>query len=166
MLQRLLLAALESLIGNMKSKNKRKGFTLVEILVVLVLISCGLLPIYSLIRNGQQRIVRADTRTLATLFGASALELCRAVGYDRAMKITKDDDFLELQYVADKNGYEIIPNIVPLSVEPLPPGAKPMYILQVQFVVKSKHKKAENVTTDVPELKFVTLITDPRYNYY
>ena len=150
----------------MKSKIKRKGFTLVEILVVLVLISCGLLPIYSLIRNGQQRIVRADTRTLATLFGASALELCRAVGYDRAMKITKDDDFLELQYVADKNGYEIIPNIVPLSVEPLPPGAKPMYILQVQFVVKSKHKKAENATKDVPELKFVTLITDPRYNYY
>ena len=150
----------------MKSKIKSKGFTLVEILVVLVLISCGLLPIYSLIRNGQQRIVRADTRTLATLFGASALELCRAVGYDRAMKITKDDDFLELQYVADKNGYEIIPNIVPLSVEPLPQGAKPMYILQVQFVVKSKHKKAESVTTDVPELKFVTLITDPRYNFY
>ena len=149
-----------------KIQKNRKGFTLVEILVVLVLISCGLLPIYSLIRNGQQRITRADSRTLATLFGASALELCRAVGYDRALKITKDDDFLELQYVADKNGYEIIPNIVPLSVEPLPPGAKPMYILQVQFVVKSKHKKAANTTTDVPELKFVTLITDPRYNYY
>lgn len=148
------------------SKNKRKGFTLVEILVVLVLISCGLLPIYSLIRNGQQRITRADTRTLATLFGASALELCRAVGFDRAMKITKDDDFLELQYVADKNGYEIIPNVVPMNVEPLPPGAKPMYILQIQFTVKSKHKKATTSVTDIPDLTFVTLLTDPRYNYY
>jgi prepilin-type N-terminal cleavage/methylation domain-containing protein len=148
------------------SKNKRKGFTLVEILVVLVLISCGLLPIYSLIRNGQQRITRADTRTLATLFGASALELCRAVGFDRAMKITKDDDFMELQHVAKKNGYEIIPSIVPLNVEPLPPGAKPMYILQIQFVVKSTHKKSENTSSDIPELKFITLITDPRYNFY
>lgn len=148
------------------SKNKRKGFTLVEILVVLVLISCGLLPIYSLIRNGQQRITRADTRTLATLFGASALELCRAVGFDRAMKITKDDDFIILKHVANKNGYEIIPSIVPLNVEPLPPGAKPMYILQVQIVVKSTHKKSENTSSDIPELKFITLITDPRYNFY
>jgi prepilin-type N-terminal cleavage/methylation domain-containing protein len=148
------------------SKNKRKGFTLVEILVVLVLISCGLLPIYSLIRNGQQRISRADSRTLATLFGASALELCRAVGFDRAIKIANDNDFKELKDVADKNGYEIIPNIVPLNVEPLPPGAKPMYILQVQFVVKAKHQKAANPANDVPESKFVTLIIDPRHNYY
>ena len=148
------------------SKNKRKGFTLVEILVVLVLISCGLLPIYSLIRNGQQRISRADSRTLATLFGASALELCRAVGFDRAIKIANDNDFKELKDVADKNGYEIIPNIVPLNVEPLPPGAKPMYSLQVQFVVKAKHQKAANPAKDVPESKFVTLIIDPRHNYY
>ena len=147
---------------------KRVGFTLVEILVVLVLISCGLLPIYSLIRNGQQRIGRADARTLATLFGASALELSRAVGFDRAQKIAKDDDFLELQYYADKNGYEIIPNVYPLSVEPLPEGAKPMYILRVQFLVKPKHKKESTATvhTDVPEMQFVTLLTDPRNNFY
>ncbi len=146
------------------TKRKSKGFSLVEILVVLVLISCGLLPIYSLIRNGQQRITRADSRTLATLFGASALELCRSVGFDRAQKITKDDDFIILQHVADKNGYELSSEVYLLNVAPLPEGAKPMYFLRVQFVVKAKHKKAN--ATDIPELVFVTLLTDPRYNFY
>ena len=52
------------------------------------------------------------------------------------------------------------------TATPLPPGAKPMYILQVQFVVKAKHQKAANPANDVPESKFVTLIIDPRHNYY
>ena len=62
--------------------NSKKAFTMVEILLVLVLVSCGLLPVYSLLRTGQQRISRADTKTIATMFGASALELARSIGFD------------------------------------------------------------------------------------
>ena len=141
-----------------------KGFTLVEVLLVLVLISCGLLPIYSLIRNGQQRITRADSRTLATVFGASALELCRSVGYDRAQKIDKDDDFMELQHYADKSGYEIIPNIQLLEVQPLPEGAKKEFMVHAKFYIRAKHKKVEEKNTQ--ELVVGTLLTNSRDNFY
>lgn len=146
-------------------KMKKKGFTMVEILLVLVLISCGMLPVYSLIRSGQQRIMRADNRVIATLLGASALELARTLGYDKAQKLHKDDDFMELQLIADKNGYEIVFDPVLQPVSPLPEGAKPLYLLRIRIVVKSKHLRADK-SNDIPDLTFVTILTDPRYNYY
>lgn len=141
----------------------RKAFSLVEILIVIMMISAGILPIYSLMRSGQKRIVRADTRTMATLFGTSAIELARTLGYDKAQKLQKDEDFLELQNTADKNGFELRfePTLQPVS--PLPPKAKPMFLLRIKIIVVSKHKKVES---DVPVLTFVTILTDPRYNYY
>lgn len=146
-------------------RKKTKGFTIVEVLLVLVLISCGLLPVYSLLKSGQQRITRADTRTIATLFGASALELARSLGYDKAQKLHKDEDFLELVATADKNGYEICePQISLQPVLPLPEGAKELYLLKIQITVRSKHHKTSG--TDIPDLTFVTLLTDPRYSYY
>jgi hypothetical protein len=132
--------------------------------LVLVLISCGLLPIYSLIRSGQQRISRADTRIVATMMGASALELARTLGYDKAQKLHKDDDFMELQYIADKNGYEILFDPVLQPVTPLPEGAKPLYMLRIRITVKSKHEKVKG--NEIPDLTFVTILTDPRYNFY
>ena len=118
---------------------------------------------YSLMTSGQKRITRADTRTIATLFGTSAIELARTLGYDKAQKLHKDEDFLELQKTADKNGFELQfePTLQPVT--PLPPKAKPMFLLRVKIIVVSKHKKAES---DVPVLTFVTIITDPRYNFY
>ena len=147
----------------MMQARKNKAFSLVEILIVIMMISAGILPIYSLMRSGQKRIVRADTRTMATLFGTSALELARTLGYDKAQKLQKDDDFLELQKTADKNGFEIHfePTLQPVT--PLPPKAKPMFLLRIKISVVSKHKKAES---DVPVLTFVTILTDPRYNFY
>ena len=145
-------------------KKKRHGFSMVEILVVLVLISCGLLPVYSLMRSGQQRISRADSRTIATLFGASALELARTLGYDKAQKLHKDDDFMELQHIADKNGYEIGFEPVLQPVTPLPAGSKPLFLLRIKITVASKHKKQAG--NDVPVLTFVTILTDPGYNFY
>ncbi len=142
----------------------RKGFSMVEVLLVIVLISCGLLPVYSLLRSGQQRISRADTRTIATLFGASALELARTLGYDKAQRLEKDDDFIELQNMADRNGYEVFSNVTRLKVEPLPENAKELFFVKVVITVKSKRQaRAGN---EIPDLTFVTLITDPRYNYY
>jgi competence protein ComGC len=140
-----------------------KAFSLVEILIVIMMISAGILPIYSLMRSGQKRIVRADTRTMATLFGTSAIELARTIGYDKAQKLHKDDDFLELQKTADKNGFELRfePTLQPVT--PLPPKAKPMFLLRIKISVVSKHKTAES---DVPVLTFVSILTDPRYNFY
>lgn len=145
-------------------KNKNNGFTMVEILLVMVLISCGLLPVYSLLRSGQQRIGRADNRVIATLIGASALELAKTLGYDKAQKLHKDEDFMELQYIADKNGYEILFDPVLQPVSPLPEGAKPLYLLRIRITVKSKHLKSKE--NDIPDLTFVTILTDPRYNFY
>lgn len=144
------------------SKTKR-AFSLIEVLVVLVLISAGILPVYSLIYSGQTRIMRADARTMATLYGSSALELARTMGYDKAQKLQKDEEFLELQSNADKNGFELTveSNLQPIT--PLPEGAKPMYLLRVKVQVKAKYKKDGK---EMPALIFVTLLTDPRYSYY
>lgn len=148
----------------MISKN-RKAFTMVEILVVLVLISCGLLPVYSLLKSGQQRISRADNRIISTLMGASVLELARTLGYDKAQKIAKDDDFIDLQIIADKNGYEISePNCSLTLIEPAPEGSKAQYLLKVEVVVRAKHQQVKG--NEIPDLTFVTVLTDPRYNYY
>jgi prepilin-type N-terminal cleavage/methylation domain-containing protein len=146
----------------MKS-NRKKGFSLVEILIVIMMISAGILPIYSLMRSGQKRIMRADTRTMATLFGTSAIELARTLGYDKAQKLHKDEDFLELQKTADQNGFELRfePTLQPVT--PLPPKAKPMFLLRIKITVVSKHKTA---SSDVPVLTFVSILADPRYNFY
>ncbi|NLI77703.1 MAG: prepilin-type N-terminal cleavage/methylation domain-containing protein [Candidatus Riflebacteria bacterium] len=138
------------------------AFSLIEVLVVVMLISAGILPIYSLIKSGQKRIVRADTRVMATLFGTSALELARTLGYDRAQKLDADQDFLELKENANKNGFnlEFVPNLQPLL--PLPQGAKPMFLLRIQIVVSPINR----TFSDTPTLRFVTILTDPRYNYY
>ncbi len=145
-------------------KRRVKAFTLIEILIVLVLISCGLLPVYSLIRSGQNRISRADNRTIATLFGSSALELARTLGYDRAQKLHKDEDYKELQHYALKNGYELSYEPVLQPISPLPEGAKQSYLLRIRVSVKAMHQMTTG--KDVPDLTFVTILTDPRNNYY
>ncbi len=143
--------------------SKKQAFSLVEILIVIMMISAGILPIYSLMQSGQKRIVRADTRTMATLFGTSALELARTLGYDKAQRLHKDEEFLELQKTADNNGFELRfePTLQPVT--PLPQGAKPLSLLRIKITVVSKHKTAES---DVPVLTFVSILTDPRYNFY
>ncbi len=149
-------------------KTKTKAFTLVEILVVLVLISCGLLPIYSLLRSGQQRIGRADSRTIATLIGASALELARTLGYDRVKynnRLANDDDFEILKHIAKKNGYILEPPIIDNSHQVRIPGEdKYVDFVIVKIIVRSNHEKA--VSNDIPDLAFVTILTDPRFNSY
>mgnify|MGYP000930415259 CR=1 FL=1 len=146
-----------------KLKNKNKAFSLVEILIVIMMISAGILPIYSLMRSGQKRIVRADTRTMATLFGTSAIELARTLGYDKAQRLHKDEEYLELQKTAAENGFDMMfePTLQPVT--PLPQGAKPLFLLRIKITVVSKHKTAES---DVPVLTFVSILTDPRYNFY
>ena len=147
---------------------KTKAFTLVEILVVLVLISCGLLPIYSLLRSGQQRIGRADSRTIATLIGASALELARTLGYDRVKynnKLANDIDFIELQLIADKNGYILEAPIIDNSRHVKIPGEdKYVDFVIVKIIIRSKHEKS--TSNEIADLAFVTIITNPRFNSY
>lgn len=143
--------------------NRKKGFSLVEILIVIMMISAGILPIYTLIRSGQQRISRADTRTMATLFGTSALELARTMGYDRAQKLDQDEEFKELIKTADENGFEIGFEPILQPVTPLPQNAKPLFLLRIKITVASKHRQTNS---DMPVLTFVTILTDPRYNYY
>lgn len=139
-----------------------RGFSLIEVLIVVMLLSVGILPIYSLIKSGQTRIVRADTRVMATLFGASAIELARTLGYDRAQRLGQEKDFIELKDNAQKNGFylEFAPNLQP--IKPLPDGAKPMFLLRIQIVIRP----ISRTFVDSPALKFVTILTDPRYNYY
>ncbi len=147
----------------MTAATDKRAFSLVEILIVIMMITAGILPIYSLMQSGQKRIVRADTRTMATLFGASAVELARTLGYDKAQKLHNDEEYMELVKTADKNGFEMHfePTLQPVT--PLPKDAKPLFLLRIKITVVSKHRTAE---TDVPVLTFVSILTDPRYNYY
>lgn len=145
------------------SKSKRRAFSLIEVLIVAMLISVGILPIYSLMRSGNKRIKRADTRTIATLFGTSAIELARTLGYDKAQKLQNDEDFLKLSKTAKKNGFEIRFEPTMQPVTPLPEGAKPMFLLRIKITVIATHKKLKS---DVNSLTFVTILTDPRYNFY
>ena len=147
----------------MTVNNKKFGFSLVEVLIVIMMVSAGILPIYSLMQSGNKRIRRADTRTIATLFGTSAVELARTLGYDKAQNLHKDKDFLELQKTAVDNGFDLKFEKTLHPVKPLPPGAKPMFLLRIKITVISKYKKK---VSDVPVLTFVTILTDPRYNYY
>ncbi|HEY9071631.1 MAG TPA: prepilin-type N-terminal cleavage/methylation domain-containing protein [Candidatus Ozemobacteraceae bacterium] len=144
------------------SRRRRSAFSLIEILVVVMLLSAGILPIYSLMKSGQRRIVRADTRVIATLYGASAIELARTLGYARAQKLNMEKDFVELRENAAKNGFnlEFACNLQPLL--PLPKGAKPVHLLRVIVTVTANNR----TFTDIPVLRFVTILTDPRYNYY
>jgi hypothetical protein len=113
-------------------------------------------------KSGQRRIVRADTRVIATLYGASAIELARTLGYARAQKLNMEKDFVELRENAAKNGFnlEFACNLQPLL--PLPKGAKPVHLLRVIVTVTANNR----TFTDIPVLRFVTILTDPRYNYY
>jgi len=138
------------------------GFSLVEVLIVVMLISAGILPIYSLIKSGQKRLTRADTRTLATLFGSSAIELARTLGYEKAQKLNMDRDFKELQENAKKNGYDLIPSAQKQEIR-VSPGAKPTALLRVEVLVKSRNR---TLLSDAPELRFITILTDTRYNFY
>ena len=146
--------------------NRRSAFSLIEVLVVVMLISAGILPIYSLIKSGQRRIVRADIRTIATLYGASAMELARTLGFDRSQKLADEKDFLDLIESARKNGLEMRLN---LSRSPLPSdkGLKPNFLLRVEVYVKRMgHTAFGDTHPDFPELRFYTILSDPRYNYY
>lgn len=148
----------------MIKKNRKKAFSLVEILVVIVMISAGILPIYSLIHSGQKRISRADTRILATLFGTSAIELARTLGYDKAQRMENDEDYLELKATAEKNGFEMDIDKALHKVEPIPKNATEMYLLRIKITVAPKNRSAIPETAEVPT--FMTILTDPRYSYY
>lgn len=138
------------------------AFTLIEILVVVMLISAGILPLFSLMRSGQQRIMRADTRVMATLYGASALELARTLGYDRAQRLDQEKDFIELQENANKNGFNIEFQAALQPLSPIPPGTKQTFLLRILVVVSSNSR----TTAEIPPLKFVTILSDPRANFY
>jgi len=148
----------------MIKKNRKKAFSLVEILVVIVMISAGILPIYSLIHSGQKRISRADTRILATLFGTSAIELARTLGYDKAQRMVNDEDYQELVATAAKNGFEMEMEQVLHKVEPIPKNATEMYLLRIKITVATKNKNEIPETAEVPT--FMIILTVPRYSYY
>lgn len=145
---------------NIKAKT---AFSLIEILIVVMMISAGILPIFSLMRSGQERISRADTRTMATLFGASGIELARTLGYDRAQNLPDEEEFKRLVSTAESNGFDVTFAHEFQAVTPLPPGAKEHSLLRITIKVTSK---VQTAGPGMPELTFATILTDPRYSYY
>ncbi|MBF0408857.1 MAG: hypothetical protein HQM10_16030 [Candidatus Riflebacteria bacterium] len=145
-----------------RSPDCRSAFSLLEVLVVVMLISAAILPIYSLVKSGQKRIVRADSRTIATLYGASALELARTVGYENAMNLESDPDFKLLRENAKKNGFEMQFHKTLQPLTSYTKSTKQGFLLRVEIDVKASSR----TFTDSPTLKFVTILTDPRFNFY
>jgi prepilin-type N-terminal cleavage/methylation domain-containing protein len=165
---KLLPAVSANLNGNTSMTKKsvpglwRHGFSLIEVLIVVMLITAGILPIYSIIKSGQKRIGRADTRTLATMFGASAIELARTLGFEKSQKLAMQPDFQELADNAKRNGYDLVPSSSRQELK-VHAGAKPTFLLRVEITIRSRNRTA---LSDIPELKFMTILSDPRYNFY
>ncbi len=146
----------------MVSHWRRRGFSLIEVLMVLMLISTAILPIYSLIKSSQKRIVRADEKTLATLFGASALELARTLGFEKAQNLEREKEFQELVDSARKNGFDLKfeQNMVPVGA--LPGTLKQVFLLRIKITISSIGR----AITDSPTLTFYSILSDPRFTFY
>ena len=135
-----------------------------EILVVIVMISAGILPIYSLIRFGTKKNFKSRHKNTCNSFGTSAIELARTLGYDKAQRMVNDEDYQELVATAAKNGFEMEMEQVLHKVEPIPKNATEMYLLRIKITVAPKNRSAIPETAEVPT--FMTILTDPRYSYY
>ncbi|MBF0498522.1 MAG: prepilin-type N-terminal cleavage/methylation domain-containing protein [Candidatus Riflebacteria bacterium] len=146
----------------MSSSSSKRGFSLLEVLIVVMLISAGILPIYSLIKSGQKRIVRADTRTMGTLYGASAIELARTIGFDKALKLDEDKDYIDLRDNAKKNGFDLAFSKTLQPMGNQSQSTRQVFLLRVEILVRNFNR----TLSDSPEQKFMTILTDPRFNFY
>ena len=157
------------MIGNMKETNLfmfKKAFTMMEILVVIVLISAGVLPIYSLLHASNRRVANTDTRVLATIIGTSAIELVKTIGYDKISanieNLESDNDFKILVDNARKNGFEILqPEITSADIK-----CKNEIVEQMIMVVIKVQPKNRPGQTKEQIIPFMTLLTNPRASYY
>lgn len=141
---------------------KYKAFTMVEILVVIVMISAGILPIYSLLHSSNKRVANTDTRVLATIIGTSAIELARTIGYDKINNLESDQDFVNLKDNALKNGFEIgQPEIYPADIK-----SKNQTVEQMIMVVIKIQPKNRPGQTKEQIIPFMTLLTNPRASTY
>lgn len=144
----------------------KKAFTMMEILVVIVMISAGVLPIYSLLHSSNRRVANTDTRVLATIIGTSAIELVKTIGYDKISanieNIELDTDFQNLRDNAQKNGFELLqPEITVTDIK-----CKNEVVEQMIMVVIKVQPKNRPGQTKEQIIPFMTLLTNPRSSYY
>ena len=166
------------MIGRVKGVNfamKKYGFTIMEILLVVMMISAGILPIYSLIHSSNKRLANTDTKIIATIIGSSAIEMAKTIGFEKAKlrqgtiisqnnydDIAKyyDEDFAILLQNAAKNGYNVNLQISPLtSIKQDESGSSIEDVIRLIVIVEPKEK---NVNGKQQVLKFTTLLTDSR----
>jgi len=154
-------------------KLTNRAFTLIEILVVIVLISAGILPIYSVLTRGQKQIIRSDTRSTGALYGASVIELSRTLGYDFMSRLsslgsgieeatTQSEEFAAIYAEAEENGYSISLSV---QAQELFGGVQDVKrsLLLVTVTVEPKHR---SVSLPIEPVELFTLISNPRASFY
>jgi hypothetical protein len=68
------------------SRSPRRGLTMVEILVTLVVVTFLFIPIFSLIQLAQKMGLRGGDESLATVYAADVIELVRGGPYEAFFK--------------------------------------------------------------------------------
>jgi prepilin-type N-terminal cleavage/methylation domain-containing protein len=64
--------------------NERDGFTLVEVMVVLIIITIGILPLALVQNRARQEVNEADRYTTAMTVAQEQLEWAKGMGFDDA----------------------------------------------------------------------------------
>jgi prepilin-type N-terminal cleavage/methylation domain-containing protein len=84
----------------------RRGMTLLEILLTLVIISILFVPILNLIQQGSKRSYRGGDMTLATIYAADIMELIRGGPYEAFFPDgEKEDKDLTLKEVFGRSNF-------------------------------------------------------------
>jgi prepilin-type N-terminal cleavage/methylation domain-containing protein len=85
MLNKLNLVWRKFLSQGANQKLDREGFTLIEILMVMMILSIGILPVAVIQHRGRQQVVKADLYTKGIMIASSQLERAKGMGFGNAV---------------------------------------------------------------------------------
>lgn len=80
-------------------RSDRGGFTLVEILIVMAILSIGIVPLAVVQSNARREVSHADRYTQAIILAQSRIEQARGAGFGNA--VPDSGDVGQLRWVAD-----------------------------------------------------------------
>ncbi|MFC1742704.1 hypothetical protein ACFL35_01830, partial [Candidatus Riflebacteria bacterium] len=142
------------------------SMTLIEILIVIMLMTSGIIPVFRLLSSGRKRIKRAEEKTLATIVAASAIELFRTSGYEEADKLKSSPDYRRIEHEAKENHLAIDYKVYRLGSKKAGANTltgRPVPLKQVVVTVRdiTKNKKDQKRDTIL-----TTILVDPREALY
>jgi len=139
-------------VASPSPRGSRAGFTIIEILITLVLVTLLFIPIVQLMQLGTKRVYRGGDETLATIYAADIIELIRGGPYEAFYENgQKEEKGLDLKEVFGRSpffkGYDPSSYIdrFTIAVDVGPAGEiPPKKLKQVRVTVAWKERTTEN----------------------